>query len=226
MLSSKLDPREFKDSAYAAFAAVARAFASPRRLELLDLLVQGPLVVEQLAQGVGRPVASTSQHLQVLKRARVVATTRHGTRIEYRLAEGVALAFASLRSLAESRSLELSATKATFYGQSGAADVITAQDLSARMARDEVTLIDVRPEAEYAESHIEGAVSVPIEQLQGRLNELPPDSLLVATCRGPYCVFAADAVRILRASGREAVRFEPGVADWSLQGGATTERVP
>jgi len=219
MLNNEMKPRSFKDAAYGAFAGVAKALSGARRLELLDLLVQGPRSVEGLATAAGLSFASASQHLQVLRRARVVETTRRGTTVEYRLAPGVAEVFAALRALAELRSLELGEAKASFYGAAGAAEAIEIDELRGRLASGTATLLDVRPAAEFAAGHIAGALSLPIEELAARLDELPSDRLLVATCRGPYCVFAADAVRMLRAAGREAVRFEPGVADWAALGG-------
>jgi len=220
MLNSKIEPRAFKDEAYGAFAGVTRALSSPRRLELLDLLIQGPLGVEALARAVDQPTANTSQHLQALKRSRLVETERRGTRIEYRLAPGVADVFVALRRLAAARSPDLQRATERFYLSAGAPEIIDPASLKARLAAGGVTLIDVRPAAEYANGHIPGALSLPLGALPARLEELPGDGLVVVTCRGPYCVFAADAVRLLRGSGREAVRFEDGVADWRYDGGA------
>jgi rhodanese-related sulfurtransferase len=217
MLNNEVDARTYKNAVYGAFAQVAKAMASPRRLELLDLLVQGPLTVEGLARGTGQPVPSASQHLQVLKRARLVE--RRGTHIVYRLASEVGPVFVSLRRLAEARSPELQAARRDFYARAEAAEVIEAGVLRGLLEEGGVTLLDVRPSREFAHAHIPGARSIPIDQLAGRLDELPRDQLVVATCRGPYCVFAAEAVRLLRGSGRSAVRFEQGVAEWQLDGG-------
>lgn len=214
-----LNNREFKDAVYGAFAEVGKALSSPRRLELLDLLVQGPRSVEALATSVGQPLANTSQHLQVLKRARVVETERHGTTIEYRLAEGVAEVFVALRRLAEARSPVLADAKRVYFASADAEETIDRRELRRRLTEGSAVLLDVRPAAEFAHGHVEGAQSIPIDQLDDRLAELPEDQLVVATCRGPYCVYAADAVRILRASGREAVRFEDGVGEWQADGG-------
>ena len=215
MLNTESGSRRFKDQAYAAFAECTKALGSPRRLELLDLLVQGPRSVDALARGVGQPVPNTSQHLQVLKRARLVETQRRGTRVDYRLAPGVAQVFVALRRLAEARKPEIAQAKAAFFE----GETIDRQALQAGLDTHQLVLVDVRPREEFARSHIEGALSFPVQELEGRLDELPSDRLIVATCRGPYCAFAGDAVRILEASGRRACRFEDGVAEWAADGG-------
>ena len=223
MLNNKIDPRAFKTEAYTAFAAVTRALSSPRRLELLDLLIQGPLTVEALARAVEQPTANTSQHLQTLKRSRLVMTERSGTHIAYRLAPGVADVFVALRRLATAHSPDLQRATEAFYQSAGAPETIDRDALMTRLADGKVTLIDVRPAREYASGHIPGALSMPLDALSERLSEgggLPGDGLVVVTCRGPYCVFAARAVRLLRGVGRAAVRFEDGVAEWRSDGGA------
>jgi rhodanese-related sulfurtransferase len=211
--------REFKDQVYGAFAQVTKSLSSPRRLELLDLLLQGPRSVDALAEGTAQPVASTSQHLQVLKRARVVETRRIGTRVEYRLAPDVGPLFVALRRLAEARSPELIAAKREFYARAGAPETIERAELQARMAQGSVALLDVRPPGEFDAGHIPGALNIPVHELEPRLHELPDGALVVATCRGPYCTFAADAVRVLRANGVAAVRFDDGVGEWAADGG-------
>lgn len=212
--------REYKSQVYGAFAQVTKALGSPRRLELLDLLLQGPRSVDALAAGTGQPLASTSQHLQVLKRARVVDTRRLGTRVEYRLAPGVAPVFVALRRLAQDRSPDLQVAQRDFYARAGAPDRIARADLVERLASGDVTLLDVRPPGEFAAGHIPGAVNIPVHDLDQRVHELSTGTLVVATCRGPYCTFAADAVRLLRGHGLAAVRFEQGVGEWVADGGA------
>jgi rhodanese-related sulfurtransferase len=219
MLNNRLLSRPFKDEVYGAFAHVTKALASPRRLELVDLLVQGPRTVEALARGCGQPVATASQHLQVLKRARLVQTERRGTSVAYRLAPGVAGVFAGLRRLAMARSPELSVATVNFYAAAEAPETIDAEGLKARLQAGEVVLLDVRPKDEFARAHLPGAISIPIGELEDRVVELPAGRLVVATCRGPFCTFAADAVRLLRSHGHEAVRFEHGVAEWAADGG-------
>ncbi|MCP4803788.1 MAG: metalloregulator ArsR/SmtB family transcription factor [Proteobacteria bacterium] len=216
MLNNDVHPRAFKNDAYAAFADIAKSLASPRRLELLDVLVQGPRPVEGLARATGMSMASTSQHLQVLRRAHVVETERDGTTIHYGIAPGVIEVFVALRRLAESRSADLAQAKTRFYGT----EAIDREDLLQLLARDRVTLIDVRPVSEFEQGHIEGAQNVPIEELAERIDELPRDRLVVATCRGPYCVFADDAVQMLTRRGYVAQRFEDGVAEWAIDGGS------
>lgn len=206
--------------AYNAFAEVTRAFGNPRRLELLDLLVQGPRAVDALARATEQPVPSASQHLQVLRRAGLVQTRRLGRQVEYRLAPGVGTALAQLRRLAHARSAALDRVQQRFFEEAEAPGTIDADSLRRRMAEGTVVLLDVRPTGEFESAHIRGARSVPLAELEAALPDLPADVLVVATCRGPYCVFAADAVRTLRAAGRAAVRFEQGVAEWAADGGA------
>ena len=219
MLNNKTDPRSLKDPVYSAFAEVTKALGSPRRLELLDLLDQGPRSVEALAQGTSTPMASTSQHLQVLKRARLVLTRREGTTVEYRLAPEVAPVLVALRRLAEARSPDLVPARERWFAEAGAPEVISSEDLAAALTEERALLLDVRPSAEYRHAHVAGALSVPLAELSEHLGALPRDRLFVATCRGPSCTFAAEAVRLLRASGRQAVRYEGGVSDWAMDGG-------
>lgn len=211
-----VNPRAYKRAAYSAWATVIKAMASPKRLELLDLLVQGPRRVESLARGTAQPMATASQHLQVLKRAHLVETRRLGVTIEYRLAPGVGVVLAGLRDFALLRSPELRVVQAERYV---GIDAISREELVGLLQGDAAVLVDVRPEAEFAAGHIEGARSIPVAELEAQLVNLPPDRLVVATCRGPYCVFAADAVELLRAHGFSAVRFEDGVAEWEAAGG-------
>jgi len=214
------ESRVFKTAAYGALAKVGKALSSPRRLEILDLLAQRPLPVDAIARGTGQGVANASQHLQVLKRARVVETRRQGTTVEYRLAPGVAGMLVGLHRLAEARSPELSETRARFFARAEAPEIIELAELTARMEAGTAVLLDVRPAQEFAHAHVPGAHNIPLVELAARAEELPRDTLVVATCRGPLCVFAADAVRMLRATGRQAVRFEAGVSEWVADGGA------
>lgn len=219
MLNERTSARQYKDQVYGAFAEVTRALSSARRLELLDLLVQGPRAVDGLARATDQPVASTSQHLQVLRRSALVETRRLGRQVEYRLAPHVAGTLARLRRLAHDRSPRLAQTHRDFYEAEDAPETIDGPALRRRMAEGTVVLVDVRPAPEYRAAHIAGARSIPLAELDAALPDLPEDTLLVATCRGPYCVFAAEAVRALRAAGRAAVRFEDGIAEWAADGG-------
>jgi rhodanese-related sulfurtransferase/DNA-binding transcriptional ArsR family regulator len=207
--------RRFKDSVYEQFARVGKALASPRRLELLDLLGQGPRTVEELARQAGQSLPNTSHHLQVLRAARLVEAEREGLFVTYRLAaEEVGTLFAALRELAESRLAEVAQVRREFLESRGAMEPIERAELLDRVSRGEVTVLDVRPWEEYAAGHIPGAVSVPLGELAGYLDRLPRDREVVAYCRGPYCVLALDAVDLLSDHGFRATRLEDGVAEW------------
>jgi rhodanese-related sulfurtransferase/DNA-binding transcriptional ArsR family regulator len=207
--------RRFKDSVYEQFARVGKALASPRRLELLDLLGQGPRTVEELARQAGQSLPNTSHHLQVLRAARLVEAEREGLFVTYRLAaEEVGTLFAALRELAESRLAEVAQGRREFLESRGAMEPIERAELLDRVSRGEVTVLDVRPREEYAAGHIPGAVSVPLGELAGYLDRLPRDREVVAYCRGPYCVLALDAVDLLSDHGFRATRLEDGVAEW------------
>lgn len=211
--------RRFKDATYRQIAEVGRAVTSPRRLELLELLAQGPRTVEALARQAGQSVANVSQHLQVLRAARLVEVEREGIRMRYRLADGRVTEFClALRRLAEARAEELGALTRDYLADRGVLEGVDQEELLGRVARGEVLVIDVRPAEEYQAGHIPGARSVPLAELQERLGELPKRSPIVAYCRGPYCVLAIEAVSRLRALGFRADRLEAGVPDWSARG--------
>ena len=211
--------REYKDSIYEQLGRIGRAVSSPRRLELLDLLAQGPRTVEVLAREAGLGVANTSQHLGALRAAELVTAERQGTFVTYRLASvEVADFFRALRQLAESRLAEIERLTRDFLEARGVLEPVDRETLLGRVRRGEVTVLDVRPSEEYAAGHIPGALSVPLADLEQRLAELPRDREVVAYCRGPYCVLAVEAVRLLRAHGFRAVRLEDGVPDWRARG--------
>lgn len=211
--------RTFKDAVYHQFGRIGKALASPRRLELLDLLCQGPRTVDALARAVDQSVANTSQHLQVLRAARLVEAERKGLYVEYRLADDAVCDFyRSLRVLAESRLAEVERVARRFLEVRGAMEPVDRHALMERVLRGEVTVLDVRPREEYRAGHIPGAMSVPLGELDRRLAELPRDREIVAYCRGPYCVLAVEAVQLLRARGFKAVRLEHGVPDWRAEG--------
>ena len=211
--------REYKDSIYEQLGRIGKAVASPRRLELLDLLAQGPRTVEVLAREAGLGVANTSQHLGALRAAELVTAERQGTFVTYRLASvEVADFFRALRQLAESRLAEIERLTRDFLEARGVLEPVDRETLLGRVRRGEVTVLDVRPSEEYAAGHIPEALSVPLADLEQRLAELPRDREVVAYCRGPYCVLAVEAVRLLRAHGFRAVRLEDGVPDWRARG--------
>jgi rhodanese-related sulfurtransferase len=211
--------RRFKDTVFALQAQTGKAVASPRRLELLDLLAQGPRTVEALARETSQTVANTSQHLQVLRGAHLVETEKRGLYVTYRLAgEEVTRFCLALRQLAESRTEELETAAKGFLEKRGLVEPVDQEALLARIKRGEVTLLDVRPEEEFQAGHIPGALSVPLAELERYLCELPRRREVVAYCRGPYCVLAIEAVARLRAQGYRAWRLEAGVPDWRARG--------
>lgn len=212
-------PRRFKDAVYEQLARIGKAVASPRRLELLELLCQGPRTVEALAQQTSQSVANTSQHLQVLRAARLVDAEKAGLYVTYRLADDeVCTFFLALRELATSRLAEIERVTRAYLRDRGAMDPVDREALVGRVKRGEVTVIDVRPVEEFRAGHIPGAVSVPLAELERRLAKLPKSREIVAYCRGPYCVLAIDAVKVLRARGFKAFRMEDGVPDWRARG--------
>lgn len=211
--------REFKNAIYEQLGRIGKALASPRRLELLDLLCQGPRTVELLANEAGQSLANTSQHLQILRSARLVEAEKNGLYVTYRLAdEKVCRLYRELRTLAESRLHEIQTVTREFLEQRGELEPVDRDSLAARIQSGEVTLIDVRPPEEFEAGHIPGAVSVPLDELESRLADLPHDRDVVAYCRGPYCVLSVKAVEALRARGFHAVRMDEGIPDWRARG--------
>ncbi len=206
--------RVFKDTIYEQFARIGKAVSSPRRLELLDLLCQGPRTVEVLAKESGLTIANASQHLQVLRAARLVDADKEGLYVVYRLAdERVCEFFRSMRLLAESRLAEVEQIKRRFLAGRDGMTPVDREKLLRLMREEAVTVLDVRPSVEYNAGHIAGALSIPLKALQQRLSDLPRDQEIVAYCRGPYCVLSVMAVEMLRAQGFNAVRLEEGIQD-------------
>ena len=211
--------RRFKDAVYEQLARIGKATAAPKRLELLDLLCQGPRTVEALATQASASVANTSRHLQVLRAARLVDATKHGLHVEYRLADDeVCRFYVALRGLAEARLAEVEQVTRAYVEQRDALETVPAAELIRRVRSGEVTALDVRPPEEYRAGHLPGALSIPVGELKARLKELPTDRAIVAYCRGPYCVMAVEAVALLRKRGFTAHRLEQGVADWQARG--------
>ncbi len=208
-----------KKAVYEQLARIGKAVASPPRLELLDLLCQGPRTVEALAREAGLSVANTSQHLQVLHAARLVEARKEGLFVTYRLADQQVCEFyQSLRTLAESRLAEIEAIVRQFNSGRESLEPVVKQALLERVRRAEVTVLDVRPREEYRAGHIPGAVSIPLKELEAHLSMLPRRREIVAYCRGPYCVLAVEAVKLLRTKGFRAVRMEHGVPEWRAEG--------
>jgi rhodanese-related sulfurtransferase len=204
-----------KSALFEAIAVMGKAFASPRRLELLDLLAQAPRSVDELARATGQSSANASQHLQALHAAGLVTRAREGLSVRYAVAGPEVLAlWLALRDTSAARLAEVQRAAAEYLGED--VETIGRQELLERAARGDVVLVDVRPGVEFRSGHIEGARSIPIEELGERLAELPADREIVAYCRGPFCAYAHDAVRRLRAAGRSARRLEGGWPEWQL----------
>ena len=211
--------RLFKDAIYEQFAHIGKAVSSPKRLELLDLLCQGERTVEVLAKESGLTVANASQHLQVLRAARLVETEKVGLFVVYRLADqAVCEFFRSMRVLAESRLAEVEQIKRRFLEGREGMQPVDRDGLLELVREEAVTVLDVRPVEEYNAAHIPGALSIPLKELKLHLAELPRDQEIVAYCRGPFCVLSVQAVEMLRAQGFNAVRLEEGIQDLRAMG--------
>ena len=211
--------RAAKDALYDRLASVAKAIGNGRRAEIVDVLAQGERSVDEIAGEIGQSVANTSQHLQQLLRAGLVTTRRAGTRTHYSLAgDGVFALWAAVRDVAAAQLAEIDRLAAAYLGDRSELHTITRSELRDRLRRREVVVIDVRPKREFDAGHIAGAVSLPIDVLRRRLSGVPAGKQVVAYCRGPYCVYADDAVRALRADGRQAARLEDGFPEWATAG--------
>ena len=212
--------RALKTELFDQFARVAQAMASGRRVEIVDVLANGERSVEELSRQVAMSVANTSRHLQVLKDSGLVAATRDGTRVRYRLASPVVYRFwVALRSLATERLPGVQGLVEAYLGAREGLEPMTAEELMARLKGGEpLVLVDVRPAEEYRAAHVAGAISIPLEDLEHRLRELPRDREIVAYCRGPYCAFAPEAVRMLREHGYAARHLSEGLPEWAAAG--------
>lgn len=211
--------RMAKDALFEGFAVVGKALGSGRRAELVDLLMQGERPVDELAAEIGQSVANTSQHLQQLLRAGLVRTRREGTRIYYALAgERVGALWQLMREVAAEHVDELDRLAQAYLGDRSGLESMSRTELQKRLNAGDVVVLDVRPTVEYAAGHIRGARSLPLADLTRRLREVPKDSDVVAYCRGPYCVYADDAVRQLRRRGYRAARLEEGFPEWARAG--------
>jgi rhodanese-related sulfurtransferase len=215
-----MESRPAKTALFEAIAVMGKAFASPRRLELLDLLAQAPRTVDELARTSEQSTANTSQHLQALHAAGLVTRAREGTSVRYALAGDEALhLWLALRATSVARLAEVERAASEYLGED--VEAIDRDELVARLSRGDAVLIDVRPQEEFAAGHIDGARSIPLDELERRLAELPADREIVAYCRGPFCAYAHEAVRQLRAAGRTARRLEEGWPEWRLEGKAS-----
>jgi rhodanese-related sulfurtransferase len=211
--------RAFKDHLFEQFARIGKGLASGRRLELLELLAQRECTVEELSQETGMSFANTSQHLKALRGAQLVDVRREGLYACYRLAdEHVFALWQALRDLGSARLADIRQIVETYLTDRESLRAITCEELTRRLKDRSILLLDVRPEEEYKAGHVPGARSIPLEELKARLKEIPKTREIVAYCRGPYCVFADEAVSFLRSRGRRAVRLETGFPDWKAMG--------
>lgn len=215
--------REAKDALYAELARMGKALSSGKRLELLDLLAQGERGVEALADAAELSVTNTSAHLQTLRRGGLVVSRKEGTSVRYRLADdAVGKTLIAFRELARQRLAEVDRAAQEYLGAAHVGEVmgelLTREELRRRLRRGDVVLIDVRPASEFAAGHIKGARSVPVDELAERIGELPSDKEVVAYCRGPFCVYSAQAVGILRGRGRRARQLVDGFPEWRMAG--------
>jgi rhodanese-related sulfurtransferase len=211
--------RDFKDTLYAQFARIGHALASPKRIELLDLLTQGEKTVEQLAQQSATPVKNTSAHLRELRQAQLVVTRREGTRIHYSLAErDVSDFLQSFQDLGRRRLADVERVARLYLDDRDELEPVTLAELRKLIRADEVTVIDVRPREEFEAGHIPGALSLPVPEIKRRIHELPKRKEIIAYCRGPYCVYSLEAVTLLRKLGFRARRADRGFSAWHSSG--------
>ncbi|HDR7455511.1 ArsR/SmtB family transcription factor [Bacillus cereus] len=208
--------RNLKDLLYQEFARIGKSLSSPKRLEILDILSQGPKSVEALSKATTMSVANVSQHLQTLANSRLVKFQKKGNYVIYELADAVIADFlTSLHSLSEKQFVQVQQIKQEFLNANLGMDGVSLTELKKRMEKGEVILLDVRPKEEYEEAHIPGAVSMPIDELREKLASLPANCDVVAYCRGPYCLMSVEAVELLRTKGVKAFRLEKNVHDWN-----------
>ena len=211
--------RSFKRELFGEFARIAKALASPHRLEILYLLAQRERSVDDLAREMALPIANVSQHLQALRRARLVEVRREGLYAFYRLAdESVYRLYQAILEVGEARLAEVDRIVEAYLGERDSLEPVGAEELLRRLEEGDVILLDTRPEAEYRAGHIPGALSIPVEALESRLRELPEGKEVIAYCRGPYCLFSDEAVAVLAAHGIRARRLGPGLPDWKAAG--------
>jgi len=211
--------REFKDLLYAQFARIGHALASPKRIELLDLLGQGEKTVETLAEQIATPIKNTSAHLRALRQARLVEWRREGTYVFYRLADDdVFRLLRSFEALGHARLADVQQVVTLYLDGQDQLEPVTFKELRRLMRDDDVTVVDVRPAEEFEAGHVPGALSVPVPELKRRLRELPKDREVIAYCRGRYCVYSLEAVTLLRKNGYRARRAHEGLPDWKVAG--------
>lgn len=210
-----MDGREFKNAIFEQLARVGAALGSAKRLEIIDVLAQADRSVETIAEATAMTIANTSRHLQVLRQAGLVSAKRDGNYVRYSIADDSVLeGYRTLRSVAQSRIAEVHQLASAFFGDVEGAESVGLDELLERSRAGEVVIIDVRPRVEFDAGHLRGALSIPLDELSTRLGELDRDTAVVAYCRGPYCVFGAEAVAQLRSAGLSAQRLSEGPLDW------------
>jgi rhodanese-related sulfurtransferase/predicted transcriptional regulator len=211
--------REFKDLTFQQFANIATAFSSPKRLEIIDILSQGERDVDTLSVETNMNFANTSRHLQILKNSKIVINRKEGVRVLYSLAnDEVVKCWQALQRLSEKSASEIRETARMFFEERSALVPISSTELWDKLNKNEITLIDVRPKEEFSSGHIPGAVSIPLKELKKKINELPVARDIVAYCRGPYCVLAAEAAALLNKSGFNVVILKADVNSWKAEG--------
>jgi len=211
--------KEFKDTVFQIFAMIAQGFSSPKRLEIIDVLLQGERDVETLSKEVNTSLANTSKHLQVLKNAKLVVSRKDGVRVLYRIADdSVFICYKNLQALAEKRFYELKEIVRTYYQERDKMEPVSRETLLGRIKNRDILVLDVRPFEEYRSGHIPEAHSFPLSELKERIDEIPKNIEVVAYCRGPYCVLSAEAIIFLRKRGISAIRMEDGFPEWKEAG--------
>ncbi len=211
--------REYKDTVFQLFAMIAQGFCSPKRLEIIDVLIQGERDVETLSKEVNMKIANTSKHLQILKNVRIVESRKDGVKVLYRIADdSVFTCYKHLQALTENRLYELKEIVRMYYQDRDKLETITRKSLLSRIKNGDVLVLDVRPFEEYKSGHITEALSFPLSELRSRIAEIPKNMDVVAYCRGPYCILAADAVTFLRKAGVKAIRMKDGFPEWKDAG--------
>ena len=210
-----MDKRQFKQVRYSAFAEVGKIFSNAKRLEIIDVLIQRPHSVEEIARSIGSSIASTSQHLQVLKRANAVSINRQGTTIIYSVMNQTVVVFLAMRRLAEQISPELQNLRQRHNN----VPLMTYQEVQMALSSGKATLLDVRTPSEFVNGHMKGAICIPLHELDQRVEELKFTELVIVTCRGPYCFSSDEAARQLVAHGFTVYRYDDGIAEWCAQGG-------
>lgn len=211
-----MNEREFKDALYQELARIGKCLSSPKRLEILDVLIQGPKSVEGISKLTSMSIANVSQHLQTMHQAKLVVSKKLGNFVYYELADPAVMNFLdTLHGLSEQQLIEVQHVKYEFLGQFADVEGVSMEELLERMDSGEVTLLDVRPKDEYEAAHIPGAISIPFEELAEQLASLPASTKIVAYCRGPYCLMSVRAIELLKANGYDAVRLDKSVMDWN-----------